>query len=264
MKYAKFCHMWALPMHVYTCIYCLRICTVNLQISRLESELKHERDTISKLRRSGAANTETANSLQLSSGLDSVKPKLEYEVSARSSRGHELRSLKESLVMDGKRDNSNNKAVITKLNEEIIHLQEQIHNLEQTLAEREMEAKRQTQIHTRTISDLQTKLSKARQQREEFSHLVDNTGAAKPLKSEDTSHDIATMTKTLDEKDRYIKELVLKLQKLEKTAVEVVKISLHTKTQSELISNLKKDLRHAQVHVNKHILTIGNLHTVKV
>ena len=232
-------------MYVCCKVCSLLVCTLCIQVSHLESELKNEKEKMSRLLRDKSVDPETAHSLQLSNDLQIVRARLDFEVSAKAALEHEMTSLKESLVVNGKGNFGKNATLITELRVEVAREKEKICQLEQSLAEKEAEVKRQTQIQARTISDLQSKLSRERQQREELRQSVPTPGAG-PRTSGASSPDTA---RVLQEKEKTIEELVYKLQKLEKTASEVVKIAQHSKTQSETIVTLKGDLRHAQVYI---------------
>ena len=206
-------------------------------------------------------------SIEMSQKLESLEKQLAWQVEAKTAVEHDLNSLKQSLVVDGKGDRGKRNEVFTKLQDENSKLKESIRQLEeklreketdvkvrlitfaeleQKLEEKEADMKRQNRIQSRFIADLQSKLSQERQQREELRQSAE-TGV-KPSPSETpTPPDTAVLTEALREKDRIIELNVQQLQKLEKTARDVTKIIQHSKHQSETIANLKEDLARAQV-----------------
>ena len=198
---------------------------------------------------------EGALSLKLSQELDIVKAKLEYEVSTRVAIEQEMNSLKQSLVVGGPGDT----AVVRKLRERETELERRVGELQQALAEKEEEKKRQNHVQSRTIADLQSKLSQERQQREELRRSADS-GPRSPATGSNSS-DIAAMAERLREKDTALQkcahEVVQKdatiqkywqqLQQFEKTAREVAKITTHSKQQSQTVATLRQDLVQAQV-----------------
>ena len=211
-------------------------------MSRLDSELTKTKEAMNRLLRERSAGHESTDSLKLSSELELTKSQLVFEVSAKAALEEELNSLKQSLVVEGK-----SKTGSSELKEKVVSLEGEVRHLKTELVEKESEAKRQTQIHSRTISDLQAKLSREREQREELRQSAPTAGASPQTSEASTSADIARLTAELHEKDKHINDLVMKLQSLEKTAAEVVKISRHSKKQSGTIAQLKEELQWTQV-----------------
>ena len=130
--------------------------------------MKKERDDMMKLLRARQTSPEAELSLQLSQELDIVRAKLEYEAAVEN----EISSLKQSLMVGGQGGGTD---IVSKLRERVTELEGNVDGLRQalagkehTLVEKEAETKRQNQVQARTIADLQSKLSEARQQREEL------------------------------------------------------------------------------------------------
>ena len=216
------------------------------QISRLEAELRKEKGEILRLlreRQTNSASSEDPSSLQLSQELESMRSRLEEEELAKEAIQQEMNSLKQTLVVGGQGEVVSNTA---KLRERVRELEGTIGELERTLSEKESEAKRQTQVQSRTIADLQTKLSREREQREE---IRQSTGPH-PHPSGSTSPDVAEMAERLREKEREVGTLTQQLQALEKTAKEVAMIIKHSRQQSKTVATLKQELLTAQVHHN--------------
>jgi predicted RNase H-like nuclease (RuvC/YqgF family) len=186
------------------------------EVSRLEAELEKEKDANTKMLRARTTSPDPAGddaciSLMLSQELESVKTQLAVEVQEKNSLEQQMTNLKQSLVVSGKGD-------IVKRNEVISDLQAKVRELEKRVEEKDSDIKRQYHVHTRTVSDLQAKLSKERQQREELLQSARN--GARPASSEatTTSRDTAAVTAALQEKDRTIQQLSQQLQTLDKTA----------------------------------------------
>ena len=220
---------------------------IMLQVSRLEAELKRERDEREKILRDRSHSpdpTGGAISIQLSQELEIVKSRLAWEVEAKTALEQQMTSMKQSLVVSGKEDILKRNAVLVEMQKEMAELTETVHKLQQALSEKEVEMKRQNQVHTRTIADLQTKLSKERQQREELRKSVG--GGTRPSEAASTA-DTAALTAALHEKERVIQQQTEQLQKLEETAKNSVKITMHSRQQSGKIATLKRDLLQAQV-----------------
>ena len=222
-------------MHLHVHLY--------MQVSHLDTELKEEKEKVAKMMRDRSVSPESSStiSLKLSQELDIVKARLAYEVEAKAALEEKL----SSLVVPGKGDGARRNLVISEL-------QEKVSQLEKALQEKESESKKQTQVHSRTIADLQTKLSRERQQRQE---ILQSTGTKPtPTSSEASaiSPDSAAMTEALREKDRTIQHLSAQLQKFEKTARDVMKITQHSKQQSGTIVALKEELERMQVHIHVH------------
>jgi chromosome segregation ATPase len=230
------------------------------EISRLEAELKKEKDDMLKLRRARQTSPEAEErsfSLKLSHELDIVRAKLECEVSARAAVEQEMSSLKQSLVVSGQDGRT---AIVSKLRQKVTELEGTVDGLRQalagkelTLVDKEVETKRQNQVQARTIADLQSKLSEARQQREEL-RQSSGSGARTPGVGSTTavsSPDVAAMVKQLREKEATIQMYSQQLQQFEKTAREVAKITLHSKQQSQKVATLKENLDHTQEALGK-------------
>ena len=220
---------------------------IMLQVSRLEAELKRERDEREKILRDRSHSpdpTGGAISIQLSQELEIVKSRLAWEVEAKTALEQQMTSMKQSLVVSGKEDILKRSAVLVEMQKEMAELRETVHKLQQALSEKEVEMKRQNQVHTRTIADLQTKLSKERQQREELRKSVG--GGTRPSEAASTA-DTTALTAALHEKERVIQQQTEQLQKLEETAKNSVKITMHSRQQSGKIATLKRDLLQAQV-----------------
>lgn len=234
------------------------MCIISLQVSRLEAELKKEKEERMQQLRERQMSPEAeeeALSLKLSQELHSTKAKLEWEMSAKAAIEQEMNSLKQSLVVSGSGDT----AVVRKLRERETELERTVGELQQALVEKEEEQKRQNHVQSRTIADLQSKLSQERQQREELRRSADS-GPRSPATGSNAS-DIAAMAERLREKDTALQkcahELVQKnaklqqysqqLQQFEKTAREVAKITTHSKQQSQTVATLRQDLVQAQV-----------------
>jgi predicted nucleic acid-binding Zn-ribbon protein len=162
------------------------------EVSRLEAELEKEKDANTKMLRARTTSPDPAGddaciSLMLSQELESVKTQLAVEVQEKNSLEQQMTNLKQSLVVSGKGD-------IVKRNEVISDLQAKVRELEKRVEEKDSDIKRQYHVHTRTVSDLQAKLSKERQQREELLQSARN--GARPASSEatTTSRDTAAVT----------------------------------------------------------------------
>lgn len=214
---------------LYTCIHCT--CA---QISRLEAELKKEKEEKERLLRTKSAspdNSSNHTSLVPSHELEMVKSKLAWEMEAKTALEVQLNSLKQSLVVSGKGEGAQRSATIA-------DLQDKVRQLEQTLEEKETEMKRQTQVQTRTIANLESKLSAERQQRQVLLQSAPTTSTPGTA-----SADTAAMTKTLQEREKTIEQLFQQLQQLEKTASNVTKITQHSKQQSLKIATLKQELQ---------------------
>ena len=237
-------------------------------MSRLEAELKKEKDEKDRLMRIKSAspdNSSNHNSLVLSQELEIVRSKLAWEVTAKVALEQELSSLKQSLVVSGKGEGAQRSAAMAELQDKVRHLEQmleekedelerqnqiqirKVHQLEQMLQEKEAEMKRQNQVQTRTIANLEAKLSAERQQRQDLLQSAPTTSAPRTTTTESTSADTTAMTKTLQEKEKEIEHLTQQLQQLAKTASNVAKITQHSKQQSSTIATLKQDL---QVHVH--------------
>ena len=219
------------------------------QMSRLEAELKSEKESMMKLIRvrrcvSPEPGEGGGSSLQLSQELDLVRAKLEHEVLAREAIQQEMISLKQSLVVGEKGEFVESS---TKLRERVAELEGTVHTLEQTLTEKESEAKRQSQVQSRAIADLESKLSRERQQREKLRQQVTQEGAASPQPT--SSPEVAEMVKQLKEKETKIETMSQQMQKFEKTAWDVTKIIQHSRQQSETVAALKQELLLVQVYM---------------
>ena len=223
-----------------------------------------------------------ATSLLLSQELDLVKGKLQWEMEARVQVESELHSLKQSLVVGGKGE-------IVGRNSIVADLQDKVQVLQQELKEKESDWKRQTQIQSRTISTLQTKLNTERGEKQEMlstkpsqfsegssapSHhvgeeivrlkrelaLKEKELTAMRAERESLTHSSATsetsssQTEALKEKDRTIAQLTGQLQQFEKMVRDVAKISQHSKQQSGNVLALKGELQ--QTEVEKYRITI--------
>ena len=187
-----------------------------MQVSRLEAELEKEKDANTKMLRARTTSPDPAGddaciSLMLSQELESVKTQLAVEVQEKNSLEQQMTNLKQSLVVSGKGD-------IVKRNEVISDLQAKVRELEKRVEEKDSDIKRQYHVHTRTVSDLQAKLSKERQQREELLQSAKNGAGPASSEATTTSRDTAAVTAALQEKDRTIQQLSQQLQTLDKTA----------------------------------------------
>ena len=228
-----------------------------MQVSRLEAELKKEKEAKARIMRTRTtspdpAREDTCSSLMMSEELESLKMQLAVEVQEKETLQQEMSGLKQSLVVSGKKD-------IVERHKVISDLQAEVCELDKALKEKDSDMKRQYQVHSHTIADLQTKLSKERQNREELLQSAKKESESpRPASSEVTtaSRDTAamtaamtaSMTATLQEKDKTIEQLTQQMQAFGKTARNVAKLTEHTKQQSETIVALKADLQQAQVH----------------
>ena len=223
---------------------------MHVQVSRLEAELKKEKDAKSKMLHTrtaspDSAREDTCTSMTLSRELESLKVQLAVEVEEKKTLQHEM-----SLVVSGKKDIVERQKVIS-------DLQAEVHDLKKAIEEKDSNMKRQYQVLSHTIADLQAKLSKERQTREDLLQSAKKeSGPPGPASFEGTttSRDTAaSMTAALQEKDGMIQQLTQQLQTFAKTARNVAKLTEHTKQQSETIVVLKADLQQAQVHVIVHV-----------
>lgn len=191
------------------------------------------------------------HSIQLSQELDLMRARLENEVLAREAVEQEMMSLKQSLVVGGERHAPQSSVVIGKLRDRVRELEETVDHLRRSLEEKEDGAKRQNHVQSRTISDLQHKLSRERQQREEMKKTLaeneTNTSGQQNSASKPDSPDVSALTAEIREKEKVILGLSQKLQSLDKTARDVTKIAVHSKQQSEKVVNLRQELTQAQV-----------------
>ena len=246
------------------------MCYMLPQVSRLEAALKKERDEKERLLRGRSASPEEDKSLsmKLNEELSSLRTQLDHEMSARAAVEQEMSSLKQSLVVGGQRDT----VIVRRQRDRVAELEGTIDNLQQTVAEREgtlakkeAETKRQNQVHSHTIADLQGKLSRARGEREELRQSV-GSGSRAPGP---TSPDATAMARQLREKEETIQKCHQQLQErdasiqkyvnqFEKTAREVAKITQHSKQQSQRVATLKVELDQAEVHTYSH-LYFGNI-----